>query len=224
MSEHLKIFLVDDHEIVRAGMRAILEESFDIVGEAGDAADAISRIIEVGPDVVLLDVKLPGGGGKHVIDSVRPVRPKVRFIALTVASSREDVAEMMRAGVDGYVTKATLGEEELADLVLQTAVGRKPVSADVAGYLLDIDEDIATDAPINRLTPKEREVVNLIARGYTYREAAERLYITVKTLEKHMASIFGKLSVASRHQLAALAFEEGYLSSGNAAPGPEEGT
>lgn len=146
-----------------------------------------------------------------MIEGVRHVRPNIRFMALTVASSREDVARMMHAGVDGYVTKATLGEKELPDLVLQTAVGRKPVSADVAGYLLDIDEDIASDSPINRLTPKEREVVNLIARGYTYREAADRLYITVKTLEKHMGSIFGKLSVASRHELAALAFEEGYL-------------
>lgn len=211
MVSPLRIFLVDDHEIVRAGMRAILERCFDLVGEAGDAESAISQIIDVNPDVVVLDVKLPGGGGKRVIEGVRHVRPNIRFMALTVASSREDVAQMMHAGVDGYVTKATLGEEELPDLVLQTAVGRKPVSPDVAGYLLDIDEDIASDSPINRLTPKEREVVNLIARGYTYREAAERLYITVKTLEKHMGSIFGKLSVASRHELAALAFEKGYL-------------
>ncbi len=119
---------------------------------------------------------------------------------------------MMRAGVDGYVTEATLRQNDLGELILQTALGRKPVSPDVAGHLLDVDEDIARDAPINRLTPKEREVVNLIARGYTYREAADRLFITVRTLEKHMASIFGKLSVAGRHELAALAFEEGYRS------------
>lgn len=216
MASPLRILLVDDHDIVRAGVRAILESSFDIVGEAGTVDTAVSQIIDTGPDLVVLDVKLPGGGGTRVIDEVRRVRPEVKFMALTVASSRADVARMMHAGVDGYVTKATLREDELVDLVLQTAAGRKPVSADVAGYLLDIDEDIASDAPINRLTPKEREVVNLIARGYTYREAADRLYITVKTLEKHMGHIFGKLSVASRHELAALAFEEGYV-------GPERG-
>lgn len=211
MPAPLRIFLVDDHDIVRAGMRSILESSFEIVGEAGDAGAAARRIIDTDPEVVLLDVRIPGGGGRSVIERVREVRPNVRFMALTVASSREDVAQMMQAGVDGYVTKATLGVEDLPDLILQTAVGRKPVSADVAGYILDIDEDIARNQAINRLTPKEREVVNLIARGYTYRETAERLYITVKTLEKHMGSIFGKLSVASRYELAALAYEEGYV-------------
>lgn len=195
-------------------MRAILDDSFDIVGEAGDVAGAVSGILETDPELVVLDVKLPGGGGSKVIADVRAVKPDVKFIALTVSTSREDVAQMMQAGVDGYVTKSTMGGD-LPDLVLQAAVGRKPVSADVAGYLLDIDEGIGTSAPITRLTPKEREVVNLIARGYTYREAAERLYITVKTLEKHMGSIFGKLSVASRHELAALAFEEGYVSTGD---------
>lgn len=211
MDEEMRVFLVDDHDIVRAGTRSILEEVFQIVGEAGDADTAVSGIVDTHPEVVLLDVKLPGGGGRRVIERVRKIMSDVKFMALTVASSREDVAQMMHAGVDGYVTKATLREEDLVDLVLQTAAGRKPVSADVAGFLLDIDEDIAGDAPINRLTPREREVVNLIARGYTYRETSDRLFITVKTLEKHMSNIFGKLSVASRHELAALAFEEGYV-------------
>lgn len=210
----MRIFLVDDHDIVRAGLRATLEPTFEIVGEAGDVQTAVNGILRAQPDVVLLDVKLPGGGGRRVIERVRQALGNIKFMALTVASSREEVAQMMQAGVDGYVTKATLREEELSDLVLQTAVGRKPVSPDVAGYLLDIDEDIASDGPISRLTPKEREVVSLIARGYTYREASERLFITVKTLEKHMRSIFGKLSVASRHELAALAFEEGYVAPG----------
>lgn len=211
----MKVFLVDDHDIVRAGTRAILEEGFEIVGEAGDVESAVSGIVASHPEVVLLDVKLPGGGGRRVIEKVRKVMRDVKFMALTVASSREDVAQMMQAGVDGYVTKATLREEDLVDLILQTSAGRKPLSPDVAGFLLDIDEDIASDAPINRLTPREREVVNLIARGYTYRETSERLFITVKTLEKHMSSIFGKLSVASRHELAALAFEEGYVAPGD---------
>ena len=211
MYEGMRVFLVDDHDIVRTGTRSILEDVFEIVGEAGDVDTAVSGIVDTHPELVLLDVKLPGGGGRRVIERVREIMSDVKFMALTVASSREDVAQMMHAGVDGYVTKATLREEDLVDLVLQTSVGRKPVSADVAGFLLDIDEDIATDAPINRLTPREREVVNLIARGYTYRETSEKLFITVKTLEKHMSSIFGKLSVASRHELAALAFEEGYV-------------
>lgn len=207
----MKVFLVDDHDIVRAGTRSILEEVFRIVGEAGDVESAVAGIVATRPEVVLLDVKLPGGGGRRVIERVRKIMNHIKFMALTVVSSREDVAQMMHAGVDGYVTKATLREEDLVDLVLQTSAGRKPVSADVAGFLLDIDEGIASDAPINRLTPREREVVNLIARGYTYRETSERLFITVKTLEKHMSNIFGKLSVASRHELAALAFEEGYV-------------
>lgn len=215
MHETMRVFLVDDHDIVRAGTRSILEEVFQIVGEAGDVGSAVSGIIKTHPQVVLLDVKLPGGGGRRVIEKVRDVVSDVKFMALTVASSREDVAQMMHAGVDGYVTKATLLEDDLVDLVLQTSAGRKPLSPDVAGFLLDIDEDISSDAPINRLTPKEREVVNLIARGYTYRETSERLFITVKTLEKHMSSIFGKLSVASRHELAALAFEEGYVAPGD---------
>ena len=207
----MKVFLVDDHDIVRAGTRSIIENVFQIVGEAGDVETAVSGIVSTHPEVVLLDVKLPGGGGQKVIDMVRKAMSAVKFMALTAASSREDVAQMMHAGVDGYVTKATLREEELVDLILETAAGRRPVSPDVAGFLLDIDEGIASNAPINRLTPKEREVVLLIARGYTYRETSERLFITVKTLEKHMSSIFGKLSVASRHELAALAFEEGYV-------------
>ncbi len=215
MTEHMRVFLVDDHDIVRTGTRSIVEEVFDIVGEAGDVDTAVAGIVDTHPEVVLLDVKLPGGGGRAVIERVRKVVGDIKFMALTVASSREDVAQMMHAGVDGYVTKATLREEDLVDLILQTSAGRKPVSPDVAGFLLDIDEDIASDAPINRLTPREREVVNLIARGYTYRETSQRLFITVKTLEKHMSSIFGKLSVASRHELAALAFEEGYVAPGD---------
>ena len=211
----MRVFLVDDHDIVRTGTRSILEDVFDIVGEAGDVGTAVAGIIDSHPELVLLDVKLPGGGGRTVIERVRKIMGDIKFMALTVASSREDVAQMMHAGVDGYVTKATLREEDLVDLILQTSAGRRPVSADVAGFLLDIDEDIASDAPINKLTPREREVVNLIARGYTYRETSQRLFITVKTLEKHMSSIFGKLSVASRHELAALAFEEGYVAPGD---------
>ena len=205
-----RIFLVDDHDVVRTGMRAVLDDRFDIVGEAGDVASAVDGILASSPELVVLDVKLPGGGGAEVISGVRRHQPRVRFMALTVSTSRDDVARMMHAGVDGYITKNT-ASNELPDLIEQTLEGQRPVSPDVAAYLLDIDEDIEAGSSIERLTSREREVVNLIARGYSYRETANRLHISVKTLESHMANIFEKLSVASRHELAALAFEEGYV-------------
>ncbi|MFZ0012790.1 MAG: response regulator transcription factor [Acidimicrobiia bacterium] len=205
-----RIFLVDDHDVVRAGMRAVLDESFDIVGEAYDVLTAVEGILATGPEMVVLDVKLPGGGGEDVIEKVRRVSPGVKFMALTVSSSREDVVRLMKAGVDGYITKNT-ASTELPSLIHQTLDGQRPVSPDVAGFMLDIDEDIAAGSTIERLTPREREVVNLIARGYSYRETAARLSISVKTLESHMGHIFEKLSVASRHELAALAYEEGYV-------------
>lgn len=205
-----RIFLVDDHDVVRAGTRAVLDGSFDIVGEADDVQSAVTGILATSPELVVLDVKLPGGGGSAVIQQVRGQRPDIRFMALTVSTSREDVVHMMQAGVDGYITKTTLSNE-LPRLIEETAEGMRPVSPEVAAYLLDIDEDIAASSTIERLTPREREVVNLIARGYSYRETANRLGISVKTLESHMGHIFEKLSVASRHELAALAYEEGYV-------------
>jgi DNA-binding NarL/FixJ family response regulator len=205
-----RIFLVDDHHVVRAGMKAVLDDRFNIVGEAGNVQSAVTGILSTDPELVVLDVKLPGGGGSAVIQQVRGQRPDIRFMALTVSTSREDVVHMMRAGVDGYITKTTMSDE-LPRLIDETAEGMRPVSPEVAAYLLDIDEDIAAGSTIERLTPREREVVNLIARGYSYRDTANRLGISVKTLESHMGHIFGKLSVASRHELAALDYEEGYV-------------
>jgi DNA-binding NarL/FixJ family response regulator len=205
-----RIFLVDDHDVVRAGMKAVLSDRFDIVGEAADVQTAVDGILANQPELVVLDVKLPGGGGSSVIQQVRVDSPDIKFMALTVSTSRDDVVQMMQAGVDGYITKTTMSED-LPKLIDETAVGRRPVSPEVAAYLLDIDEDIVAGSSIERLTPREREVVNLIARGYSYRETANRLSISVKTLESHMGNIFEKLSVASRHELAALAYEEGYV-------------
>jgi DNA-binding NarL/FixJ family response regulator len=205
-----RIFLVDDHDVVRAGMKAVLSDRFDIVGEAADVQTAVDGILANQPELVVLDVKLPGGGGSSVIQQVRVDSPDIKFMALTVSTSRDDVVQMMQAGVDGYITKTTMSEE-LPKLIDETAEGRRPVSPEVAAYLLDIDEDIVAGSSIERLTPREREVVNLIARGYSYRETANRLSISVKTLESHMGNIFEKLSVASRHELAALAYEEGYV-------------
>ncbi len=196
---------------LRAGMRAILAPSFDIVGEADNVDSAIELIKERLPDLVVLDVKLPGGGGAAVIPAVRRDFPDIRFMALTVSTSKEDV----RSGSSTPVSTATSprphsGQISPTWFARRTSeLGRfhltwPPIS-------LDIDEDITGETPISRLTPREREVVNLMARGYTYRESAERLGITVKTLENHMAHIFDKLSVASRHELTALAYEEGYV-------------
>lgn len=205
-----RIFLVDDHDVVRAGMKVVLGDRFDIVGEAADVPSAVEGILATVPEMVVLDVKLPGGGGAAVIEQVKPRLPEVKYMALTVSTSRDDVVQMMQAGVDGYITKTT-ASKELPDLIDRTVEGQRPVSPDVAGFLLDIDEDIEAGSSIERLTPREREVVNLIARGYSYRETATRLSISVKTLESHMGHIFEKLSVASRHELAALAYEEGYV-------------
>jgi DNA-binding NarL/FixJ family response regulator len=205
-----RIFLVDDHDVVRAGMKSVLDESFDIVGEAADVDEAVDGILRSQPEMVVLDVKLPGGNGADVIERVRNTLPNVKFMALTVSTSRDDVVRLMQAGVDGYITKTT-ASKELPHLIDQTLKGQRPVSADVAAFMLDIDEDIQAGSSIERLTPREREVVNLIARGYSYRETAARLSISVKTLESHMGHIFEKLSVASRHELAALAYEEGYV-------------
>lgn len=204
-----RVFVVDDHDIVRAGTKAVLTGDFDIVGEASNVDAAVEGILETEPELVLLDVKLPGGGGSSVISRVRSENPDIVFLALTVSTSRDDVVRMMQAGVDGYITKTT-STNELPDLIEQALAGQRPVSAEVAGFLLDIDEDIDASS-IERLTQREREVVNLIARGYSYRETASRLHISVKTLETHMRHIFDKLSVASRHELAMLAYEEGYV-------------
>jgi DNA-binding NarL/FixJ family response regulator len=210
MTEPIRVFLVDDHDVARAGARHYLEGRFEIVGEADNTSDAIDLICEREPDVVLLDVRLPGGGGAAVVDAVRRRKPTIRFLAFTVSTSRDDVVRLLQAGVEGYVTKATFGSE-LPDLVEMAAAGARPISPDVAGYLLDIDEGIVPASGIENLTPREREVVRLIARGYTYRETSNRLEISVKTLETHMHHIFDKLGIASRHELSALAFETGFV-------------
>ena len=210
MTERLRVFLVDDHDVARAGARHYLEDRFDIVGEADNAIDAAEMVSARKPDLVLLDVRLPGGGGAYVVEQVRRSDPTIRFLAFTVSAERHDVLRLLQAGVDGYVTKATFGPD-LPDLIEAAAAGQRPVSADVAGFLLDIDEDIVEAAGIEKLTPRERDVVNLIARGYTYRETAARMEISVKTLETHMRHIFDKLGVASRHELSRLAYDTGFV-------------
>ncbi len=205
-----RIFVVEDHPIVRRGIAALVEERYDLVGSADEATVAISMILERRPDLVLCDVNLPGGGGAAVVESVRRQAAGIRFLALTVSTSRSDVARLFRAGIDGYVVK-TSEERDLIAAIDQVLTGGRPVSPEVAGYLLDIDEQVVEVSGIERLTDQERRVTRLVARGFTYREAAMELGISVKTLEKHIGHIFEKVGVATRHQLTRLAYDTGFL-------------
>ncbi|MEA2002009.1 MAG: response regulator transcription factor [Actinomycetota bacterium] len=209
-AERSRIFLVEDEELTRAGARRYLEERFDIIGESDNVTDAVAMIRERQPDLVLLDIRILEGSGADVVEQVRSTHPKILFLALTVSTLRDDVIRLFNAGVDGYLTKRAVGVD-LPNLVDETLQGGRPISRQVAAFLLDIDEDVSDDSGINRLTPREREVVALIARGYTYRETAGDLDISVKTLENHIHNIFEKLGIASRHELAALAFETGFV-------------
>jgi DNA-binding NarL/FixJ family response regulator len=200
------VFLVDDHDIARAGTRALLA-GFDIVGEASNATDAIVGILERKPDVALIDVHIEEQrDGAKVVKAVKEVDPSIRCIALSVSQSRADVAALFAAGVDGYLTKR-ISQDELAAALQEAIAGGNPVSPEVAQYILEID-DVANQLElIERLTPREREVVMLIAQGYTYRQVASKLGMKVKTLETHMAHIFQKLGVATRAEVSFLAYE-----------------
>ena len=206
----VSVFLVDDHDTVRAGSRSFLTE-FEIVGEASNVVDAIKGILETRPDVALIDVHLdvPKGGAK-IVSAVKEIAPGIKCIAFTVSTSRSDVASLLAAGVDGYITKSTPGEE-LPAIVHDVLDGGTPISREVAGHLLDIDSAMDQVNMIDGLTPREREVVLLIARGYTYRESASKLGMRVKTLESHMSHIFEKLGVATRSELSFMAYETGLV-------------
>lgn len=173
--------------------------------------DAVTAITKLKPDMVLLDIRIRDGSGADVVEQVRAIEPDVKFLALTVSTSRDDVVRLFELDIDGYLTKTAVGVE-LPDLVDEAMRGGKPISRHVAAYLLDIDEDVTDASGITRLTNREREVVALIARGYTYCETAAELGISVKTLENHMANIFAKrLGVASRYELSALARQTGFV-------------
>jgi DNA-binding NarL/FixJ family response regulator len=206
-----RIFLVEDEHLTRVGTRAVLEDAYDIVGEADNVTDAVEMIRYRKPDLVVLDIRIREGSGVEVLRQVRKTDPDIAFLAITVSTSRNDVAQLFREGVDGYLTKQAIGPD-LPELVAQALRGECPISRQVAGFLLDINEDVSDDSEIGRLTPREREVVVLIARGYTYKETAKDLGIAVKTLENHIHSIFEKLGIASRHELSALAYGTGFVS------------
>jgi DNA-binding NarL/FixJ family response regulator len=204
-----RVVLVDDHEIFRAGVRGELPDTVEIVGEAGSVAEAVPLICELDPDVVLLDVHLPDGGGEAVIAGVAPVRPGVKFLALSVSDAAEDVIGVIRAGARGYVTK-TISSAELGDAVARVAEGDAVFSPRLAGFVLDAfaaGDRVGDDAELDTLTPREREVLQLIARGYRYKEIAARLHLSVKTVEAHVSSVLRKLQLTSRHELARWAQE-----------------
>lgn len=202
-----RVVLVDDHEIFRAGLRAGLDRTIDVVGEAGSVEAAVPLIIEAEPDVVLLDVHLPDGGGQTVIGPVHHARPAVRFLALSVSDAAEDVVATIRAGARGYVTK-TIAPADLIDAVHRVADGDAVFSPWLAGFVLDAfgTAPLAAGAPggdpeLDQLTPREHEVLLLIARGYTYKEIAARLVVSVKTVESHVSSVLRKLQLSNRNEL-----------------------
>ncbi|MGD0683956.1 MAG: response regulator transcription factor [Streptosporangiaceae bacterium] len=206
--------MVDDHGLFRAGVRSELGDEVDVVGEADDVEPAITRIAECQPDVVLLDVHLPGGGGQAVVTAIRASHPGVRFLALSASGAPEDVIAVIRSGARGYVTK-TISGGDLVDAVRRVAAGDSVFSPRLAGFVLDAfaalpaaaDGSPSFDPELDQLTPREREVLRLIARGYTYREIARELFISVKTVESHVSSVLRKLQLSTRHQLTRWANE-----------------
>jgi DNA-binding NarL/FixJ family response regulator len=204
------IFVVEDHPLVRMGIEALISSRYRYVGSADNAATAIEMIRERKPDLVLLDVHFDGGGGAAVVDAVRRTDPSIKFLVLSVSTAPQDVLTMFGAGVDGYVVK-TADAGFMFDAIGRVLAGASAVSSEVAGYLLDIDGFTRDLYGVERLTPREREVTTLIARGYTYREAAAELSISVKTLENHIGSIFRKVQVTSRNELTRYVYETGWL-------------
>ena len=204
-----RVVLVEDHDLFRAGVRAGLEPTVEVVGEAASVADAVPLIKELDPDVVLLDVHLPDGGGQAVIMQVAPERPAVKFLALSVSDAAEDVIGVIRAGARGYVTKAISGAE-LTEAVHRIADGDAVFSPRLAGFVLDAfrsGDTASSDPELDQLTPREREVLQLIARGYSYKEIAGRLHLSARTVESHVSAVLRKLQLSSRHELTRWAAE-----------------
>jgi DNA-binding NarL/FixJ family response regulator len=205
-----RVVLVDDHAMFRAGVRAEIGAGLDIVGEAGSVAEAIATIRHTAPDVVLLDVHLPDGGGPAVVAAVLPELPATKFLALSVSDAAEDVITVIRAGARGYVTK-TISGTELTDAIRRVADGDVVFSPRLAGFVLDAFRDGgqapgsslagSVDPELDQLTPREQEVMRLLARGYSYREIGTELFISVKTVETHASNVLRKLQLSSRHQL-----------------------
>jgi len=201
----LRVFLVDDHAMFRAGVRAELGVHVDVVGEASTVGQAVTAIGATLPDVVLLDVHMPDGGGRAVMEAVRRTHPQVKFLALSVSDSAEDVIGLIRAGARGYVTK-TISPDDLAAAIRRVADGDAVFSPRLAGFVLDAfaarpDAPVA-DPELDQLTNREREVLRLLARGYAYKEIAKELYISIKTVETHVSNVLRKLQMSNRYELS----------------------
>lgn len=202
--EQLRVVIVDDHAMFRAGVKHEIGARVQVVGEGEDVATAVAAIVASTPDVVLLDVHLPGGGGAEVIKQVLPTCPDVKFLALSVSDAAQDVIGVIRAGARGYVTKS-ISSDELLEGMARVAAGDAVFSPRLAGFVLDAFSgavDLSTiDEELDSLSPREREVLKLIARGYSYREVAKELFISIKTVETHVSSVLRKLQLSNRHQL-----------------------
>ncbi|MQA81951.1 MAG: response regulator [Streptosporangiales bacterium] len=199
-----RVVIVDDHRMWRSGVRAELGGNVEIVGEAGDVEEACVVIEATEVDVVLLDVHMPGGGGREVLQRLLPKHPELKFLALSVSDAAEDVIAVIRAGARGYVTKSISGTE-LAAAIRRVSDGDAVFSPRLAGFVLDAFS--STDVPpidpdLDRLSPREREVMRLIARGYAYKEVAKELFISVKTVETHVSAVLRKLQLSNRHELS----------------------
>ena len=221
----VRVGIVDDHSIFRSGLRADLDASVEVVGEAADASSAIEIIEATRPDVVLLDVHLPASpgaasapdaaGGEAVIRGASPVVPTTRFLALSVSDAAEDVVRVIRAGARGYITKGSSGAE-VSRAVHAVAEGDAVFSPRLAGFVLDafgaaVGETAARDDELDRLSAREQEVMRLIARGYAYKEVAAELFISMKTVESHVSAVLRKLQLSSRYELTAWASERRLL-------------
>ena len=216
MSGQPRVLIVDDHQLFRAGVRSELDALVDVVGEAASVGEAVDRVTSLDPDVVLLDVHMPDGGGVEVIRRVHETRPATRFLALSVSDAPEDVIAVVRAGARGYVTKS-ISALELADAVRRVHDGDAVFSPRLAGFVLDafagsIPADI--DPELDQLTTREREVLQHLARGYLYKEIGQRLGISVKTVEAHVSAVLRKLQLTNRHELARWAVSRRLLDPG----------
>jgi DNA-binding NarL/FixJ family response regulator len=208
----VRVFLVDDHGLFRAGVRAELDsitDDVEVVGEAGTVGEAVAGITHRKPDVVLLDVHMPDGGGAEVLRRVRAENTEVVFLALSVSDAAEDVIAVIRAGARGYVTK-TISSHELVRAVVRVSEGDAVFSPRLAGFVLDAFaslEPAQVDPELDQLTAREREVLRHIARGYLYKEIAARLGISTKTVEAHVSAVLRKLQLSTRHELSRWAAE-----------------
>jgi DNA-binding NarL/FixJ family response regulator len=202
-ADRLRVFLVDDHQLFLSGVRSELKESFEIVGDARDPETAIKLIPGAEPDVVLIDVHMPGGGGRAVIEAVAKSRPNTRFLALSVSDAAEDVIAVIRAGARGYVTKS-IAPAELVTAINRIHEGDAVFSPRLAGFVLDAfagEPPPSIDPELDQLTQREREVLRYIARGYTYKEIAGALVLSTKTVESHVSAVLRKLQLSTRHEL-----------------------